>query len=80
MSDQDAVEIICSDNGPLRISGGPFVIKDGKGNSYDLAGRTAIALCRCGESAKKPFCDGAHGRCSFDSVTVASTLPPPKKL
>ncbi len=79
MSDESVVEITCSDNGPLRITGGRFLIKDGKGNSYDLAGRTSIALCRCGQSAKSPFCDGTHGRCGFDSVTVASVLPPPKK-
>lgn len=72
----DAVEIICSNNGPLRISG-EFVIKDGSGNSFDLAGRTAIALCRCGQSNNKPFCDGSHARVGFESTVVARTLPPP---
>ncbi len=74
----DVTEIICGDNGPLRISGGAFVIKDSKGNEFDLGGRTSIGLCRCGQSAKKPFCDGAHSRCSFDSTIVAVALPPKK--
>lgn len=72
----DVVEIVCSDRGPLRITGGPFIIKDGNGNSFDLGGRTSIALCRCGQSVKKPFCDGAHSRCDFDSAVVAVALPP----
>jgi len=36
-----------------------------------------ISLCRCGESANKPFCDSAHRGCGFDSVVVARDLPPP---
>lgn len=74
----DVVEIICNDRGPLRITGGNFVIKDAQGKAYDLAGRTTISLCRCGQSSNKPFCDGTHNRCGFDSVVVACTLPPPK--
>jgi CDGSH-type Zn-finger protein len=69
-------EIIVSPNGPLRISG-EFVIKDGQGKSFDLAGRTQISLCRCGMSENKPFCDGSHGRKGFQSVVEARTLPPP---
>ncbi len=74
----DNTDIFCNDNGPLRITGGNFVIKDGKGNSYDLAGRATIALCRCGNSNNKPFCDGSHNRVGFQSVVIATTLPPPK--
>jgi len=69
-------DIIVSPNGPLRISG-DFVIKDGQGNAFDLAGRTAISLCRCGFSQNKPFCDGSHARNGFQSVVEARTLPPP---
>ena len=74
----DNVEIICNDNGPLRITGAIFVIKDGKGGCYDLAGRTTISLCRCGHSNNKPFCDGSHNRAGFQSVVTATQLPPPK--
>lgn len=63
-------------NGPLRIEG-EFAIVDADGKPFGLAGRTAIALCRCGHSENKPFCDGAHNRAGFASVCPARELPPP---
>jgi len=72
----ETTEITVSPNGPLRISGN-FVIKDGQGKEFDLAGRTAISLCRCGQSENKPFCDGSHARTGFQSVCEARALPPP---
>jgi len=71
----EPVTIVCSPNGPLRVSGN-FVIKDGQGKDFGLAGRTTISLCRCGMSQNKPFCDGSH-RNGFDSVVEARELPPP---
>ena len=44
-------------NGPIRIEG-DFEIFDPLGSLSGLAGRTVISLCRCGQSANKPFCDG----------------------
>jgi CDGSH-type Zn-finger protein len=64
-------------NGPLRIEG-DFVIEDSEGNTYGLAGRTVISLCRCGLAENKPFCDGAHGRNGFLSECKARELAPPK--
>lgn len=72
------LEINIFDNGPIKIGGAPFVIKDMNGNAYDLNGRESIALCRCGASAKKPFCDGAHRAAGFDSKCEAHQLPPQK--
>jgi CDGSH-type Zn-finger protein len=72
----DNTEITVSPNGPLRISGN-FVIKDPQGKEFDLAGRTAISLCRCGMSENKPFCDGSHARKGFQSIVEARALPPP---
>jgi CDGSH-type Zn-finger protein len=69
-------EINVFPNGPLRITGN-FVIKDGQGKEFGLAGRTTISLCRCGFSANKPFCDGSHARNGFQSVCEARELPPP---
>lgn len=66
-----------STNGPLRITGA-FSICDPTGAAFDLAGRTAIALCRCGHSQNKPFCDGAHNAAGFRSDEKARALPPPK--
>jgi len=64
------------DNGPLFIEG-EFTIVDGTGKAFGLAGRTAIALCRCGHSENKPFCDGAHKKAGFQSIVQARDLPPP---
>jgi CDGSH-type Zn-finger protein len=68
--------IVVANNGPLRVSG-KFVIKDAQGNAFDLAGREAISLCRCGHSGNKPFCDGSHNREGFRSEVQACALPPP---
>ena len=72
----EKVEIICLNNGPLRISG-DISIKDAAGKEFGLGGRQVISLCRCGGSANKPFCDGTHGRNGFQSSVEARDLPPP---
>jgi CDGSH-type Zn-finger protein len=72
-----AAKITVSNNGPLRIEG-EFSILDAGGKQFGLAGRAALSLCRCGHSANKPFCDGAHARQSFQSICEARDLPPPK--
>ena len=64
-------------NGPIRIEG-EFEIVDPTGKTFGLAGRTTIGLCRCGHSANKPFCDGAHKTSGFTDAVVARELPPPK--
>ena len=49
---------------------GPYIIK-GLRNLSDESGAVAtkgtIALCRCGRSTNKPFCDGTHSKIGFDS-------------
>jgi CDGSH-type Zn-finger protein len=45
-------------DGPLLVRG-PFVIVDQEGNEIEVRQRT-VALCRCGRSRRKPFCDGMH--------------------
>jgi len=72
------VEIIVRDNGSLRVNG-PIVLKDGEGNVFDLGGRTSVALCRCGHSKDKPFCDSTHKNIGWQSVVKARTLPPISK-
>jgi len=64
-------------NGPIRIEG-DFEILDPAGAAFGLAGRTVISLCRCGQSANKPFCDGSHARTGFQDPVTARELPPPK--
>ena len=71
------MKITVRNHGPLRLEG-EFTIEDSDAKAFGLAGRTVISLCRCGHSANKPFCDGAHNRAGFQSVVEARELPPPK--
>ena len=65
------VTIRLRDNGPLVVEG-PVTVVDAEGNKYAIDGsKPAIALCRCGASANKPFCDGSHKSCGFDAVSRA---------
>ncbi len=63
-------------NGPLLVEGA-FRVVDADGGAFGLSGRSTIALCRCGHSENKPFCDGAHNRAGFQSVCTARDLPAP---
>jgi CDGSH-type Zn-finger protein len=65
-------------NGPLRVEGEDIQIQDPAGNSYGLAGRNVVSLCRCGQSANKPFCDGSHNHHGFQDDPQARDLPPKK--
>jgi CDGSH-type Zn-finger protein len=56
---------------------GDFEIVDPAGTPFGLGGRTAISLCRCGQSQNKPFCDGSHKRTGFTDPVQARDLPPP---
>ncbi len=59
MSEQ--VKITVRPNGPFRVEGAISLV-DVNGVEWDLAGKPAVSLCRCGLSSKRPFCDGTHGR------------------
>lgn len=64
-------KITIRDNGPFLVEG-PFTLVDGSGKEYQLdASKPAYALCRCGESANRPFCDGSHKNCGFESAERA---------
>ncbi len=56
-------------NGPYRIQG-PITLEDAEGNKFELPGEI-IALCRCGGSKNKPFCDGSHRELGFQAETRA---------
>ncbi len=61
----DMPKITPAENGPLVVENPP----DLSGSvQIDLSGRPKVALCRCGASANKPFCDGAHVKAGFDSA------------
>ena len=54
----DDVVITPYRDGPLLVRG-PFTLRDQDGNAIEV-GRETIALCRCGRSRIRPFCDGTH--------------------
>jgi CDGSH-type Zn-finger protein len=62
------IEIKASNNGPYVITG-RATYTNAYGNEQATAGK-AIALCRCGQSSNKPFCDGTHRKIGFQAVEV----------
>lgn len=69
MDDQD-VRITAKENGPYLVTG-PITLTDADGTEYDVSERKTVALCRCGGSTKKPFCDGTHSRTGFAAAERA---------
>lgn len=63
------VNIHAKMNGPYRVevTDGEIKLLDAEGKEFDLKGKTAFSLCRCGHSQNKPFCDGSHGRVGFQA-------------
>jgi CDGSH-type Zn-finger protein len=57
--------ITISANGSLKVEG-DVPLYDSDGNRLETREGKAYFLCRCGQSEKKPFCDGAHNRCEWD--------------
>jgi CDGSH-type Zn-finger protein len=61
------VRIRTRPSGPFLVEGN-FELIDSEGACFPLnPDKPAIALCRCGHSKNRPFCDGAHKSCDFDS-------------
>jgi len=71
-----STRILVRSNGPLVVEG-EIALVDATEKPFGLGGRTKISLCRCGQSAAKPFCDGTHGKIGFQDACVARDLPPP---
>jgi CDGSH-type Zn-finger protein len=80
MADEPTITV--TPNGPYLVSGAPLVVKtpvhtdQGEPIAWvtgpPLETRERYALCRCGESSKKPFCDGTHASVGFDGTESAS--------
>jgi len=62
-------------NGPYLVRG-PVTIVDQDGNEIELK-RPVIALCRCGRSRIRPFCDGTHKAIGFRAESGLSEEPAP---
>ena len=67
------VKITARRNGPFCVEApqGSVELCDAEGNPYDLTGKASLFLCRCGASANRPFCDGAHNKIGFQSTELA---------
>jgi CDGSH-type Zn-finger protein len=57
-------------NGPYLVEGDDVTVVDWNGATYSIAKRP-FALCRCGGSTTKPFCDGTHSRTGFAAAESA---------
>ncbi len=66
---EEQVRITASDNGPYLVRGS-VLITDADGNEFRTE-RETVALCRCGGSTNKPFCDGTHSRVGFEAANRA---------
>lgn len=65
-----AGQIKATENGPYVVEGVERIV-DADGNEYDVSGRAKVALCRCGGSTTKPFCDGTHSKVGFEAAERA---------
>ena len=89
-SENTPFRITIMPNGPYLVSGGvpltqryPAMSTNGEPLAWDPVGtegaeppvQEKYALCRCGQSAQKPFCDGTHARVGFDGSLAADRLP-----
>lgn len=68
----EPVKITVRPNGPLRVEG-EIILTDADGKQWDLTGKPAVSLCRCGASQNRPFCDGSHKTIGF-ACTASPTL------
>lgn len=58
-----------TDNGPFLVKE-PLLVTDAESNEFQV-NRETVALCRCGGSTNKPFCDGAHSKLGFRAAERA---------
>ncbi len=68
--DNTRVVIKVRDHGPYKVTG-PVTIIDADGTPFAQPSGEAIALCRCGRSATRPFCDASHRAAGFDACERA---------
>jgi CDGSH-type Zn-finger protein len=81
------VKITVKPNGPYRVEGMVKLV-DAEGREWDLSGKPAFSLCRCGASTNKPFCDGTHSKLGFQAAEAAvrkeeaaqGQVPPPNPV
>ncbi|MDH5453356.1 MAG: CDGSH iron-sulfur domain-containing protein, partial [Paracoccaceae bacterium] len=67
MDDNDRAKIELRQNGPLVVKGLTSMVGE---DGAELEAKPVMALCRCGQSRTKPFCDGSHKEAGFLYETV----------
>jgi len=63
------------ENGPYLVEGDDVSVVDSSGTEFTLE-RRPFALCRCGQSGNRPFCDGSHNQIGFQSSEKATVVRP----
>jgi len=82
----DNMKVTVTKDGPYLVEGSVPLVKqtivaDAEGNSIawrqgeEYETQATYVLCRCGQSANQPFCDGSHKRILFDGTEAASREP-----
>ncbi len=83
----DKYRVTVTEKGPYLVFGRPplaqqFIVPNSDGDSWEFkegkvfpAGNEPTALCRCGESHNKPYCDGAHLKADWDPRLTAANEP-----
>lgn len=85
-SAQTQPQIVVTKDGPYLVNGGlplseQWIVTNAEGDSLEyregkkFPAQAQYALCRCGQSANKPFCDGSHAKVKFDGKETASHQP-----
>jgi CDGSH-type Zn-finger protein len=69
MTVAERTKITALENGPYLVKG-PVIVTDAAGGEFRTERKT-VALCRCGGSTNKPFCDGTHSKIGFRAAQRA---------
>lgn len=77
MPADDPTTITAYRDGPFLVRG-PFTLKDQDGRDIEV-GRETVALCRCGKSRMRPFCDGTHKLIRWRSPSGAEDPQAPRQ-
>ncbi|MGH3882031.1 MAG: CDGSH iron-sulfur domain-containing protein [Pseudonocardiaceae bacterium] len=77
MRQESETVITAYPDGPYLVRGS-YRIVDANGDEIELTRRT-VALCRCGRSSQKPWCDSSHKSFNFKDPAKSRSQPPPKK-
>lgn len=68
------MKIQAKKNGPyVVLTAGKYVVR--RGGAEETVEQQVLALCRCGGSKDKPFCDGTHRRIGFEAEEVELEIP-----